>query len=472
VTRVSISIFLFGLVLSGAVPEEKRIAVYSRVASYSLPVLDAGGQEYTGLLEALEPLGRVSAKADNKHWKLRYNDIELDFTLDKTRVRMRGSDFDLSSPFVMQNGRGLVRVSDLGPLLSRILGGPVTFSPASRRVFVGNIAVHFTAQILPTQGVPSQTTTATQPTLVMNFSASVNPTIATDAGKLHMTFTHDPIVPSGTQTLTFNNPAISSATYQDGNGAAEITIIGATPLFAKFSSDRKTITIAPAPLAAAQTQVSPAPGGATAPSAAQTQGNAAPQPYFAVVDASHGGDDRGAALTGELAEKDVALAFALRLRQELEARGLTTLLLRNGDTSLDLDQRAGITNAAHPAIYLCVHVASQGNGVSLYTAMLPSGTEARGPFLDWDTAQASSLSRSQSAVAILAKGLQNSKIPARKLTASLRPLNNITTAAIALEIAPPASGVPGLNSPEYQQMIASAIATGVAAVRANPGSAP
>src|SRR6202011_3164808 len=121
---------------------------------------------------------------DSKNWKLRYNDVELQFTLGKTDVRMKGGDFHLDSIFVLQNSRGLVPISSLGPLLSRILGGPVTFSQASRRVLIGNIAVHFTAQISPT--APTN--------LVMNFAAPVNPTIATDAGKLRMIFGHEPLV--------------------------------------------------------------------------------------------------------------------------------------------------------------------------------------------------------------------------------------------------------------------------------------
>ena len=429
-----------------------------------------GGQEYSGFLEVLEPLGTVSAKADNKHWKLRYNGLELEFTPKETRVRINGSNFDLRSPFLLQNGRGLVPVSSLGPLLSRVLGGPVTFNPASSRIFIGNVAVHFTAQILSSQ-------VGTAPTLVMNFSAPVNPTIATDASKLHMSFVHDPIVPSGTSTLTFNNQAISSAIYEEGDGAAEITVIGASPLFAKFSDDRKTITIAAAPAVAAQALAqapasAPMPGATIAPPPPVAQEAPSPLAYFAVVDASHGGDDRGAALTSQLDEKDVTLSFGRRLRQELESRGLTTLLLRDGDQSLSLDQRASTINAAHPVIYLCLHMASQGNGIHLYTALLPSAGATSRAFLDWDTAQASSLVRSQSAVALLAKGLEDSKIPVRTMSAPLRPLNNITTAAIAIEISPPPSGPSGLGSTEYQQSIASSIATAMSFVRRNLGSTP
>lgn len=468
---MAVTLFFLILAASGAAPEEKHLAIFSRVASYSLPVIDAGGHEYSGILEVLEPLGTVSVKADNKHWKLRYNNLELEFTPNKPHVRIRESDFDLNAPFLLENGRGLVSVSSLAHLLSQVLGGPVTFYPASRRLFIGNIAVHFTAQIFP-----SQASTSTSPSLVMNFSAPVNPTIATEAGKLRMSFVHDPIVASGTETLTFGSQTISSAIYQEGNGVAGITIIAASPLFAKFSNDRKTITIAPAPSVAAQAptmaQTPTVPPEGTIAVAPVAQQNSPPRAYFVVVDASHGGDDRGAALTSQLDEKDVTLAFARRLRQELESRGLTTLLLRDGDTSLSLDQRAGMTNAAHPAFYLCLHAASQGNGVNLYTALLPSEGATSSAFVDWDTAQAASLARSQSAIAILAKGLNDSKIPARTMSAPLRPLNNITTAAIAVEISPPSSGPSGLNSAEYQQSMASSIATAMVTVRQRLGSAP
>jgi N-acetylmuramoyl-L-alanine amidase len=461
-TTVAISIVSFSPLLSGAPAEEKRVSIFSTVASYSLPVVDAGGREYAGLLETLEPLGSVSAKSDKKHWRLRYNNNEIEFNLDKTRVKMRDGDFDLGAPFLMQNGRGLVPISALGPLLSHILGGPVTFNSASRRVFIGNIAVHFTAQM----------NSSTLPTLVMNFTAPVNPTIATDAGKLRMTFTHEPVVPSGTQTLTFSNGPITSATYQDGNGNATITVAGNAPLFASFGNDRKTITIAPAPSANTQAQGSPTQTGAMGVVAPRAQSTSAPIRYFAVIDAGHGGQDRGATLSEQLIEKDLTLAFARRLQQEIEARGLTTLLLRNSDTDLSLDERAGITNAAHPSIYICVHVTSQGNGVNLYTALLPIGNQTQGPFLSWEMAQAPALTKSQSAIAILASSFENVKIRSRQLAAPLRPLNNITTAAIAIEIAPDWRGASRLASPEYQQLIASTIATGIAAIHEKLGDVP
>src|ERR1039457_3220777 len=63
--------------LPSALPyaDEKHIAVYSPVASYSIPVLDRSGREYVGLLELLEPLGRVSTQSDGRRLRLRYNAV-------------------------------------------------------------------------------------------------------------------------------------------------------------------------------------------------------------------------------------------------------------------------------------------------------------------------------------------------------------------------------------------------------------
>ena len=165
------------------------------------------------------------------------------------------------------------------------------------------------------------------------------------------------------------------------------------------------------------------------------------------MDASHGGAERGEALTDQLAEKDVTLAFARALRGELEARGINTLMLRDGDATLGLDQRASLANVASPAIYICLHASSQGHGVRLYTALLPIGGSDVGPFLSWDTAQSPFLSLSQAVASSLALELETKQVPVRVLLAPQRPLNNITAAAIAVEVAPPGTGDRGPQLP-------------------------
>jgi len=461
-------IALFAL-LSGAAPE-KRLSVYSVAANYSLPLVQRDGRDYVGLLEVLEPLGRVSAKGEGNKWRLRYNNVQSEFQVGKTRARVQDREADLGSKFLMENGRGLVPVGSLASLLPRILGGPVSLHEVADRLFIGNVATHFTASLAGDN----------PPRLVFHFSAPVNPSIATDNGILRMTFSREPLVGPASPTLTFGNKVIPSATYSESNGVATVTVVATAPVLATFGGDGRTITITPTSAPAQSTPATTTPAGqlapATQPAATPTPPSApvmpAPRRYFAVVDASHGGDDHGETLSGTLLEKDVTVAIARSLRQELESRGITTLVLRDSDANLPVDQRAVFANADHAAIYIAVHASSSGHGVRVYTALLPIGEDDRGPFRSWRTAQHDVLPLSQSTAASVASELQKRQVPVRALAAPLRPLNNVTRPAIAIEVAPQGSDVSQLTAPDYQQLVTSAVATAIAASRDQLGGAP
>jgi len=455
------------LLLAASLPgasDEKRIAIYSLVANYSLPVYDQGGQDYVGLLEILEPLGTVTSQTNGTRWRLRYNDLETQFTANASRARIQNHDFDLPANFVLASGRGLVSLSSLGTLLPQILGGPVTFHENSRRLYIGSVGVHFTAQM--GGGNP--------PALVMSFTSPVNPRIATEPGKVQMLFTREPLMAPSSTTLTFDSKNVPSATYQENNGAAEIIVNTRVPLFASFSDNGRTITLSPAAQGkAAEAAASNAPftspneiapsETATPPTPTPPVNN--PPAVFAVVDASHGGEERGAMLSEQISEKDVTLAFARRLKQQLDAKGLPTVIVRDGDNALTVDQRADLVNQAHPRIYICIHASSAGKGARVYTGLLPPANgESSGPLLNWNTAQAGFLVLSQSVAAGLTQELQNEHLTARQLAAPIRPLNNIATAAVAIEVAPNGD-VASLESADYQASVANSIATSIVNMR-------
>jgi N-acetylmuramoyl-L-alanine amidase len=448
------------VLLASAAGDEKRITIYSPIADYSLNVSDRDGREYVGLLEILEPLGSVTAKIDKDNWKLRFNSIEAQFTKGQNRARIRGRDFELPARFLIENGRGLVPIDSLVTLLPQFLGIPVVFHVNSRRLFISETGTTYTAEL--SKSAPGK--------LVLNFSRPVNPNIATEPGKLRMSFVRDPVLASGPQAVNFNDKSITSAFFQESNGSAELTVAGNVSLLASFSNDGRTITVSPtpAPNTAASAPTTPAIPPATAvlptPAPAPTPTPAPVRHFLVIVDASHGGNERGAALSDKVAEKDVTLAFARRIRQELEARGIPALVLRDGDATLGLDERATAVNTQHPAIYIAVHAANDSSGVRVYTAMLPSDLTARGPFLAWDGAQAPSLGMSQLAAAVITTELRK-KVAARSMAAPLRPLNNIATPAIAIEVAEQSGDVSDLVSADYQGAISIAIAAGVENVR-------
>lgn len=454
------------LLLSSSPTAEKRITVYSPSADYSLAVTEHGGRDYVGLLEMLEPLGPVTARAERGRWKLRFKDVDAQFASGNHKARIRGKELDLGGPFVLNSERGLVPIDSLVILLPRFLGHTVVLHNSARRLFIQLNGTTYSADLSKTS----------PPKLTLNFTTAVNPMIATEPGKITMSFLRDPVVGSGPATVTFDDKTISSASFQEANGMAEITVSGSVPLLASFSNNRRTITIAPAPSANPATAVptQPTAAQATTPTPAvsgTTPQTPAPRRSVVAIDPSHGGDERGAALTDNLLEKDVTLTLARRIRIELESRGVATLMLRDGDVTLSTDQRASISNAAHPVIYLGLHAANDGTGVRVYTAMMPPGGENRGPFLAWDAAQSTYLSASQRAASRVAGEIAK-KVAARTLTAPLRPLSNITNAAVAVEIAPRQPGnVADLNSADYQQQVAVLVATGVIAALNTGGGA-
>lgn len=465
---VAILVVLCAMLSSGAAPE-KHLTVYSVAANYSLPLVQREGRDYVGLLEILEPLGKVNARADGSRWRLRYYREEVDFQSGKSQCRIQGRQTAFPGKFLLEGDRGLVPVAALNLLLPKILGGPVSVHEDSERLFIGNIATHFTASLAA--GNP--------PRLVFNFTAPVNPSVSTEPGSLRLAFTRDPLVAPASPTLTFGSKAIPSATYSEGNGIAVVVVNSNVPVMASFSNDGKTITISQTAQAVAQgaapaTPTPAAPGSAAAPAQAPASSGATPanRRYFAVVDASHGGDDRGETLSNSLLEKDVTVALAHALRQELESRGITTLVLRDSDANLAVDQRAVFANADHAAIYIALHASSSGHGVRVYTALLPFGDEDRGPFRSWATAQHAALPLSQSAATAVAGELQKRQIPVRTLAAPLRPLNNIAGAAIGLEVSPVGADLAQLSAPDYQQLVTSAVATAVTAARDQLGAAP
>jgi len=458
----TLAILLAIVMLLSAAPaaEEKHISVYSPVAIYTLPVLDRAGREYVGLLELLEPLGRVSSQLDGRRWELRYNAVDAEFVAGKTRARIHGRNFDFAAPFLIENSRGLVPLTSLNALLPRFLGTSANFRESARRLFVGDVGIQISFQLDASN--PSR--------LALNFSAPVNPTISTEPGKLRMVFKRDPVVSPGSQLISFANKVITQASYSEDNGDAELDIAANEPLMASFSSDRRTIVVSAVPPA-----TTPAVSGTQNPAPAPPAANVASgnsHRVLAVVDPAHGGDERGAALTDKLAEKDVTLGFARLLRHELEIRGFAVTLLREGDTSLTLDQRAAAANVARAGIYISLHAVSQGSGARVYTALLPVEGTSKGVFHAWNAAQSPALPVSRIVSAAIVAEMQKREFPVQASSASLRPLNNVFMPAVAVELAPGEDGIADLTSANYQQRAASAIADAIVSVRDRLGAQP
>jgi N-acetylmuramoyl-L-alanine amidase len=197
-------------------------------------------------------------------------------------------------------------------------------------------------------------------------------------------------------------------------------------------------------------------------------GSATPE-YFVMIDPAHGGDDKGAALGGKLVEKDFTLALARQLKKELLARGIEARLVRETDVNLGLERRAEIANENHAGLYVALHVGAPGTGIRVYSSALPPAGVSSGRFLPWENAQAPAVERSRALARIVAPALRKRGLQVAVLASPLRPLNNVTAPAIAVELTPAPFVQESQASSKLRNTVASAIAEGIAQSRGLPG---
>jgi len=92
-----------------------------------------------------------------------------------------------------------------------------------------------------------------------------------------------------------------------------------------------------------------------------------------VIDAGHGGRDPGAtSVSGQVSEKDLTLALALELRDDLVKRGrVRVALTRADDRYLTLEERAAVARRLNAALFVSLHMDSAPNplarGATVYS---------------------------------------------------------------------------------------------------------
>ena len=74
-----------------------------------------------------------------------------------------------------------------------------------------------------------------------------------------------------------------------------------------------------------------------------------------VIDAGHGGFDRGGGPGQLIPEKPYTLDTALRLQKELSRRGFRTVMTRTEDVFVPLPERVAIANSYRNAIFISIH---------------------------------------------------------------------------------------------------------------------
>jgi N-acetylmuramoyl-L-alanine amidase len=467
-----VAVILLGVVIPTSLArlmEEKRLAVFTTEGKFTLMVSEREGEEYVVLNDLLERMGRLDISASQQGTHLRFNSIDAEFENEQSTATVGGKSLALGAKAFIENNRVLIPLSSCNSLLPALVNVRVDYHAGSRRLFLGGTGRRFALELR--KGDTTQ--------LVLSFELPVSPQIDTEPGKLRIVFKREPIAMSS-QKWQFEDGVITSASYTD-SAEPELTIVGSQPLLATFENSGKTIAVMPAPRLSSPATNVPTP--APVPAAAAQRGSSSisaptrsaiePLPgshgspqdnYLIVIDPAHGGADRGAALGQRLDEKDVTLAIARRLRKQLEDHGLTCLMVRDSDTTLALDQRATLANTSQAKIYIAIHAAGLGRGIRVYTSSLaPSPAEL---FAPWEKAQASFVQNSRTLAAVVLDELGKNQVPVPPgpFPAAVRPLNNVTAPAVAIEVGPMREDVETVNNSTYQDAIANALASAVASM--------
>ena len=257
---------------------------------------------------------------------------------------------------------------------------------------------------------------------------------------------------------------------------------------------------------------------AAAPAEAAELAPASTPALTIVVDPGHGGTETGAIGPGGLQEKEITLEIAKKVAATLpRALACRTVLTRDTDVVISLDDRTSIANHEKADLFLSIHtnssraasaqgsetyylsleasdknaqeVASRENAVG-GAAAAPAGGGSDNPDLDfilWDLAQSAHLKESSE----LAEAIQVELNPVSEMAnrgikqAPFRVLVGATMPAVLVEVAfiSNADEEKKLKSPEFQQTVADAVARAIAhffikrmpaAVRptATPGETP
>ncbi len=168
-----------------------------------------------------------------------------------------------------------------------------------------------------------------------------------------------------------------------------------------------------------------------------------------MIDPGHGGRDPGAVSVLGFYEKDINLKVATRLASTLSRMGYRTILTRENDVFVELEDRCALANRYNPDLFVSLHADSCATpSVTGYTAYVA-------PSASWRARQAA-----ESFVGTLTQtGIDNRGVK----TAKFKVLTDTTCPAVLIEMGYLSNQweAKRLRNVNIQQRMAKAIANGV-----------
>ena len=451
---VRVTALLLLLLAISFAADPRQVSVYAPQTNYQVDILVRDGVDYVGVTDLLEPLGRLESRVQGNKLTLIFNGATSDFQDGKRQYRTAANPrLELAANFLLVDGRGYIPVASITQLLARA-AGLTCGVPRRTTPPVRGLRRSF---IFPPNCV------TTPPASCSAFLFRSTPPLRSRKDRVRLIFRREPVVGSGADTVSYNDPFLLGTSFAEIPGGAEFIANVRQPATVSIGDGGRTVTIA------AQT-VRSLPR-AIVFSSSPIPGHPAPPPQrsrpFVILDASHGGSETGAVLSPTLLEKTVNLALARRLQKELESRGIPVVLTRVADNLLTWDQRAISANTSHASLYVALHSSASGHGVRIYTSLVapPQPSRTNAVFCPGSWRSRPTWTSPRQLPQPWRRNAARMGLPVRISAAPLRPLNSVTLAAVAVELAPLGTLPANSARAQYQQKIAESLATAIAALR-------
>jgi N-acetylmuramoyl-L-alanine amidase len=410
-------------------------------------------------------------------------DHELGLYDGKSLASVDGDLRLLSAPARNEGNRWLVPVDGVPRLLEPLLGLPVQWRPAQRVLVVGRVTVPSITVRTFTSGNVFR--------VVFDASERVPFKVEQAGDRITVSIARDLVEVSGVPGGVTGS-IVESVDFLGGRDNTFSVRLG--PSFERVKASEQE---SPPRLVldlhgtSGSTATASTPEAARPPSPRQEASRARADIRTVVIDPGHGGEHVGAMGPGGTMEKDVVLAIARRLRDELTNKlGIRVFLTREHDEELDLDARTAIANNYKADLFISIHAngvrARGAKGSEVYFlsyqasddearrmaqiegAAEPLGSAQPGSDLAlilWDMAQAEHLEESSALATRLQDELAEvtgSEIRGVK-QAPFRVLVGATMPAVLVEVAfisnPQEEKL--LASPRFQAKVAAALRRGI-----------
>ena len=341
----------------------------------------------------------------------------------------------LPSPILREDNRWLAPVEFLSMGLTRLTGTEFRYRAGTSRVFAGNIEAPELEMNAQTLGPITRVTIRCAVPISVE-SKREDPTRAI------LTIDRTPLDPTR-ERFDHRDRLLHSVVFDDSDGQSKIVLDIAREVadLRVTSADNKRVYFID--LSRTPEAVTATPPAATEPPATAAKPDAVPaerKVRVVVIDPGHGGMDTGAR-TATLAEKDLTLTLARKLRSALQSRlGSTVLLTRDSDATMDNEARSAVANNNQANLFISLHVGYSPNknesGSSVFMmkedfgdGSAPAAGGREQLFLPWYLGYRTRRAASGAAASTLEQEL-NKGIPTWKFTVRTAPLAVLSSATM------------------------------------------